>query len=175
MSRQLEKWQRLYKSEIVDHLREAQSNATSLVVCAGCGRELEVEFMELDHIFPSAEGGENWITNRILRYCCLVVVRHGAEGRYRLREQRNEARTGGTDRNRAGWDAGYRVRRDGCGDRNPNYDRDTNCDANRCTDDHAYTDRATDADSRADRNRGADAGSACCVQQEDCRSGSGCC
>ena len=88
MSRQLEKWQRLYKSEIVDHLREAQSNATSLVVCAGCGRELEIEFMELDHIFPSAEGGENWITNRILRYCCLVVVRPGAEGRYRLKGNR---------------------------------------------------------------------------------------
>ena len=66
MSRQLEKWQRLYKSEIVDHLREAQSNATGLVVCAGCGRELEIEFMELDHIFPSAEGGENGVTNRIL-------------------------------------------------------------------------------------------------------------
>ena len=66
MSRQLEKWQRLYKSEIVDHLRDAQSHATGLVVCAGCGRELEIEFMELEHIFPSAEGCESWITNRIL-------------------------------------------------------------------------------------------------------------
>ena len=36
------------------------------VICGGCGRVLELEFMQLDHIQPRAEGGENYITNRIL-------------------------------------------------------------------------------------------------------------
>jgi len=66
MSRQPEKWQRLYRQQILDYLRDAQTNSTGLVSCAGCGRSLEYEFMELDHITPRAEGGENYITNRIL-------------------------------------------------------------------------------------------------------------
>ena len=66
MSRQPEKWQRLYRQQIFDYLQDAQTNSTGLVTCAGCGRSLEYEFMELDHIFPRAEGGENYITNRIL-------------------------------------------------------------------------------------------------------------
>jgi len=33
---------------------------------AGCGRLLEREFMQLDHIQPKAEGGANHILNRIL-------------------------------------------------------------------------------------------------------------
>lgn len=36
------------------------------VICAGCGRILEREFMQLDHIQPKAEGGANHILNRIL-------------------------------------------------------------------------------------------------------------
>ena len=64
--RQPEKWQRLYRQQIFDYLRGAQASSTGLVTCAGCGRSLEYEFMELDHIFPRAEGGENYITNRIL-------------------------------------------------------------------------------------------------------------
>ena len=66
MERQPEKWQRLYRQDIFDHLASAQTNRTGLVTCAGCGRSLEREFMELDHILPRAEGGENYITNRIL-------------------------------------------------------------------------------------------------------------
>ena len=66
MSRQPEKWQRLYRQQIFDYLRNAQTNSTGLVSCAGCGRSLEYEFMELDHITPRSEGGENYITNRIL-------------------------------------------------------------------------------------------------------------
>ena len=38
----------------------------ALVGCAGCGRKLEVEFMELDHIQPKGENGPNHIINRIL-------------------------------------------------------------------------------------------------------------
>ena len=37
-----------------------------MVVCAGCGRILEREFMQLDHINPRAQGGASDITNRIL-------------------------------------------------------------------------------------------------------------
>ena len=39
---------------------------TDLIGCAGCGRVLESPFMELDHIQPKAEGGDNYITNRVL-------------------------------------------------------------------------------------------------------------
>ena len=37
-----------------------------LVSCAGCGRALEKEFMEPDHISPKADDGDNHILNRIL-------------------------------------------------------------------------------------------------------------
>ena len=66
LPRQPEKWQRLYRQQIFDYLQDAQTNSTGLVTCAGCGRSLEYEFMELDHILPRSEGGENYITNRIL-------------------------------------------------------------------------------------------------------------
>ena len=36
------------------------------VICAGCGRVLEREFMQLDHITPKSDRGENHILNRIL-------------------------------------------------------------------------------------------------------------
>ena len=36
------------------------------VVCAGYGWILELDFCELDHRTPRAEGGEHWITNRVL-------------------------------------------------------------------------------------------------------------
>ena len=61
-----EKWQRLFRHEMSDYLAEAQGTATGLVTCAGCGRSLEREFMDIDHILPRDEGGENHITNRIL-------------------------------------------------------------------------------------------------------------
>ena len=66
MSRQPAKWQRLFRHEMFDYLAEAQGTATGLVMCAGCGREMESEYMELDHILPKKDGGENYITNRIL-------------------------------------------------------------------------------------------------------------
>ena len=59
-------WQKLSHAEIRARLIEYQTSADGLVACAGCGRELESEFMELDHITPRAQGGPNWITNRIL-------------------------------------------------------------------------------------------------------------
>ena len=60
-------WERLARSVIRDYLVEAQTQGPGdLVVCAGCGRKLEKEFMELDHISPRAAGGSNDISNRIL-------------------------------------------------------------------------------------------------------------
>ena len=59
--RQVEAWQKLSHAEMRDILYDAQEG-----VCGGCGRELEKEFMELDHIMPRADGGSNDITNRIM-------------------------------------------------------------------------------------------------------------
>ena len=59
-------WEKLSNSEIRNHLQIAQTLKNKLVGCAGCGRELEPEFMELDHIIPRSDGGSNNITNRIL-------------------------------------------------------------------------------------------------------------
>ena len=61
-----EQWQKLSHTQMREILIDAQASANGLVDCAGCGRSLEPEFMELDHINPRAQGGENWITNRIL-------------------------------------------------------------------------------------------------------------
>ena len=63
----IERWQKLSHDEMRAELESAQSwRSPDLVICAGCGRGLEPPFMELDHINPRAQGGENWITNRIL-------------------------------------------------------------------------------------------------------------
>ena len=62
----LEPWQKLSRAQIVQELTEAQTITEGLVLCAGCGRELETPFMELDHIKPRADGGENDISNRVL-------------------------------------------------------------------------------------------------------------
>ncbi len=61
-----ELWQKLSRRQIVDHLTEAQCLTEELVTCAGCGREMEPPFMELDHITPRADRGTNDISNRIL-------------------------------------------------------------------------------------------------------------
>ena len=64
--RRKEPWERLSKQRIAELLVEAQSTDDGMAICAGCGRELEREFMELDHIQPRKGGGTNDITNRIL-------------------------------------------------------------------------------------------------------------
>ena len=63
--RLLPRWQRLTHAQIRDYLAEAQAHENG-IVCGGCGRVMELPFMELDHIRPRSEGGKNWITNRLL-------------------------------------------------------------------------------------------------------------
>ena len=66
VQRQLAKWQRLYRQEIFDYLAEAQVTPAGLIICAGCGRSHEYEYMQLDHIRAKDDGGEDYITNRVL-------------------------------------------------------------------------------------------------------------
>ncbi len=65
IQRPQEPWQRLTHKQMVRVLARAQKSANG-VICAGCGRVLEVEFMQLDHITPKSDRGENHILNRIL-------------------------------------------------------------------------------------------------------------
>ena len=66
MQRPTEPWQKLSHKQIFHVLATAQRGAQNFIVCAGCGRQLEREFMELDHITPKSDRGENHIMNRIL-------------------------------------------------------------------------------------------------------------
>lgn len=71
--RQKEDWERLSPRKIKEFLYQAQcaveksqEAGKKLVICGGCGRVLEPEFMELDHISPQAQRGKHDITNRVL-------------------------------------------------------------------------------------------------------------
>ena len=61
-------WQKMSRADMSDVLAAAQRSGADgdLVVCAGCGRALESRFFHLDHRLPSSEGGEHFITNRVL-------------------------------------------------------------------------------------------------------------
>ena len=62
-----EPWERLSREDMTRILAVAQADSNGEgVICAGCGRVLEVEFMELDHITPKSGRGANNILNRIL-------------------------------------------------------------------------------------------------------------
>ncbi len=65
IQRPVEPWQKLTHKQMVRVLAFAQQSNGG-VICAGCGRVLEVEFMQLDHITPKVDRGENHILNRIL-------------------------------------------------------------------------------------------------------------
>ncbi len=58
-------WQRITHRGMTNILAAAQASSGG-VICAGCGRVLEREFMQLDHITPKSDRGENHIMNRIL-------------------------------------------------------------------------------------------------------------
>ena len=63
-----EAWQKFSRAQMTEILKEGQQYQKDAreVICAGCGRILEPEFMELDHIQPRADNGANDISNRIL-------------------------------------------------------------------------------------------------------------
>ncbi len=65
IQRPKEPWERLTNAQVRRILAKAQE-INGKVGCAGCGRVLELEFMELDHILPKAEGGADHLMNRIL-------------------------------------------------------------------------------------------------------------
>ena len=59
-------WQKLTHADMKQILCGAQRSSNGLVVCVGCGRQLEPEFMDLDHVRPKSEQGANTLDNRIL-------------------------------------------------------------------------------------------------------------
>ncbi|MXX83210.1 MAG: hypothetical protein F4Y70_07060, partial [Chloroflexi bacterium] len=65
IQRAQEPWQRITHRGMMNILSAAQASSGG-VICAGCGRVLEREFMQLDHITPKSGRGENHIMNRIL-------------------------------------------------------------------------------------------------------------
>ena len=91
IQRPVEPWQKLTHKQMVRALAFAQQSNGG-VICAGCGRVLEVEFMQLDHITPKVDRGENHILNRIL-LCgpCNRRKRDNPTLRGLLRENRKKA------------------------------------------------------------------------------------
>ncbi len=65
IQRPIEPWEKMSHRQITNVLIDAQGTSDG-VICAGCGRILEREFMELDHITPKSDRGANHILNRIL-------------------------------------------------------------------------------------------------------------
>ena len=63
--RPTEPWQQM-SNALMRRILTAAQGRNELVGCAGCGRLMEADFFHLDHISPKSEGGENYITNRIL-------------------------------------------------------------------------------------------------------------
>ena len=71
--RQKEPWESLSARRMKEVLCDAQcdveefeESGKKMVICGGCGRVLEPEYMELDHITPKAQRVKHDITNRIL-------------------------------------------------------------------------------------------------------------
>ncbi|MYH66551.1 MAG: hypothetical protein F4136_13085 [Chloroflexi bacterium] len=65
IQRAIEPWEKISHRGMMNILVEAQGTIAG-VICAGCGRVLEREFMQLDHITPKSDRGANHILNRIL-------------------------------------------------------------------------------------------------------------
>lgn len=61
-------WQELSLKQMVKELaeNEQKSEIPNHAVCAGCGRDIEIAWVHLDHIQPKSDGGPNDISNRII-------------------------------------------------------------------------------------------------------------
>ena len=57
IQRPVEPWQKISHSGMMNVLAAAQGSGGG-VICAGCGRVLEREFMQLDHITPKSDRGD---------------------------------------------------------------------------------------------------------------------
>ena len=79
VKRPVKPWEKMSHKQIFNVLAKAQNAGNSgFVICAGCGRELEKEFMQLDHIAPKVGRGKNNISNRIL-LCAPCNIRKGSD------------------------------------------------------------------------------------------------
>ena len=65
IQRPAQAWEKISHKGMVNILAQAQRTIDG-IICGGCGRVLEREFMELDHITPKKDRGANHILNRIL-------------------------------------------------------------------------------------------------------------
>ena len=65
IQRPVQAWEKISHKGMMNILSVAQGTKGG-VICAGCGRVLEREFMQLDHITPKSDRGANHILNRIL-------------------------------------------------------------------------------------------------------------
>lgn len=65
IQRPVQDWEKISHKGMMNILSVAQGTKGG-VICAGCGRVLEREFMQLDHITPKSDRGANHILNRIL-------------------------------------------------------------------------------------------------------------
>ena len=83
--RRAEPWIRLSHADMRDILYAAQGG-----ICAGCGRELHIRFMQLDHMQPRAEGGDNTIDNRVM-LCSPCKRRKGRYADYQRTCAREQA------------------------------------------------------------------------------------
>ena len=101
IQRPAEPWQKLTHKQMTRVLAAAQGTSGG-VICAGCGRVLEREFMQLDHITPKSDRGANHILNRIL-LCgpCNRRKRDNLTLRGLLRENKKKAVAWMKDESRA--------------------------------------------------------------------------
>ena len=101
IQRPVEPWQKISHSSMMNVLAAAQGSGGG-VICGGCGRVLEREFMQLDHITPKSDRGANDILNRIL-LCgpCNRRKRDNLTLRGLLRENKKRRSAGCKDEGRA--------------------------------------------------------------------------
>ena len=93
-------WQKLSRRQMSGILGEAQAspNERNLIVCAGCGRAMEMAFMELDHIQPKSDRGSNdnrksgWTTDSVIAESARLRAERMAE-RVELEWDSNEIQT----------------------------------------------------------------------------------
>ena len=101
IQRPAQAWEKISRRGMVNILAQAQGTQGG-VICGGCGRVLEVEFMELDHITPKSDWGANHILNRILLCSpCNRRKRDNLTLRGLLRENRKKAVNWMKDESRA--------------------------------------------------------------------------